>query len=314
MIGSLPKSIRRLCNGWNMNSLQELTTRASIQDYIQLMKPGIMLLLVLEAVTAMIVAAGRSVSLVSLGWLALVGIMSSGGSAAINQYLERDKDVKMTRTDWRPVANKRVPPRNALAFGIIMTALGVGVSFAIFNPLTALMILGGALSYVFLYTMYLKPRTEWNIVIGGVAGVFPALTGWAAVTGVLGWPGIFIGMVVFLWTPPHFWGLSMKYKEDYKRTGFPMLSVVKSEVQVVRWIVYSSIPLFALTLLPLALRFLGTFDIIYYAIAGALAIAFLAVDIKMWRHPTKENGFLAFLVSLPYLFLLFGAMIVSALI
>ena len=297
-----------------MNSLQELTTRASIQDYIQLMKPGIMLLLVLEAVTAMIVAAGRSVSLVSLGWLALVGIMSSGGSAAINQYLERDKDVKMTRTDWRPVANKRVPPRNALAFGIIMTALGVGVSFAIFNPLTALMILGGALSYVFLYTMYLKPRTEWNIVIGGVAGVFPALTGWAAVTGVLGWPGIFIGMVVFLWTPPHFWGLSMKYKEDYKRTGFPMLSVVKSEVQVVRWIVYSSIPLFALTLLPLALRFLGTFDIIYYAIAGALAIAFLAVDIKMWRHPTKENGFLAFLVSLPYLFLLFGAMIVSALI
>lgn len=297
-----------------MNSLQELTTKASIQDYFQLMKPGIMLLLVLEAVTAMIVAAGRSVSIVSLGWLALVGILSSGGSAAINQYLERDKDVKMSRTDWRPVANRRVPPTNALAFGIALTALGVGISFAIFNPLTSLMILGGALSYIFLYTVYLKPRTEWNIVIGGVAGVFPALTGWAAATGIIGWPGIFIGMVVFLWTPPHFWGLSMKYKEDYKRTGFPMLSVVKSEVQVVRWIVYSSIPMFALTLFPLALRFLGTFDLIYYVIAGGLAIAFLAVDIKMWRHPTKENGFLAFLVSLPYLFLLFGAMIASAII
>lgn len=297
-----------------MNSLQELTSKASFQDYIQLMKPGIMVLLVFEAVTAMVVAAGRSVSPVSLGLLALVGILSSGGSAALNQYLEREKDVKMSRTDWRPVANKRVPPKNALAFGITLTALGVGISYVALNPLTSLMILGGAISYVFLYTMYLKPRTEWNIVIGGIAGVFPALAGWAAVTGALGWPGIFIGMIVFLWTPPHFWGLSMKYKEDYKRTGFPMLSVVKSEVQVVQWIVVSSIPLFVLTLFPLVLHFLGNFDIIYYIIAGALALAFLAVDIKMWRHPTKENGFLAFLVSLPYLFLLFGAMIVSSLI
>lgn len=294
--------------------MQELTIKAALQDYVQLMKPGIMTLLVFEAITAMVVAAGRSISLVSLGWLVLVGVLSSGGSGAINQYLERDKDMKMSRTDWRPVANRRVPPTNALAFGITLVALGVGISFVALNPMTSLMILGGALSYVFLYTMYLKPRTKWNIVIGGIAGVFPALAGWAAATGAVGWPGIFIGLVVFLWTPPHFWGLAMKYKEDYKRTGFPMLSVVKSEVQVVRWIVYSSIPLFVLTLFPLALRFLGTFDLIYYIVAGALAVVFVAIDIKMWRHPTKENGFLAFLISLPYLFVLFGAMIVSALI
>ena len=220
----------------------------------------------------------------------------------------------MSRTDWRPVANRRVPPTNALAFGVTLTAFGVFLSYIIFNPMASLMILLGALSYVFLYTLYLKPRTQWNIVIGGVAGVFPALTGWAAVTGAVGWPGIFIGLLVFLWTPPHFWGLSMKYKEDYKRTGFPMLPVVKSEAQVINWIVASSIPMFLLTLFPLFLRFLGSFNAIYYGAAAVMTVAFLAVDIKMLRNPTKENGFLAFLVSLPYLFVLFAAMIASSVI
>ena len=288
--------------------------KTSVQDYVQLMKPGIMVLLVFEAITAMVVAAGRSVSLLDLGALALVGILSSGGSAALNQYLERDKDIKMSRTDWRPVANRRVPPTNALAFGVTLTAFGVFLSYIIFNPMASLMILLGALSYVFLFTLYLKPRAQWNIVNGGVAGVFPALTGWAAVTGAVGWPGIFIGLLVFLWTPPHFWGLSMKYKEDYKRTGFPMLPVVKSEAQVINWIVASSIPMFLLTLFPLFLRFLGSFNAIYYGAAAVMTVAFLAVDIKMLRNPTKENGFLAFLVSLPYLFVLFAAMIASSVI
>lgn len=278
------------------------------------MKPGIMVLLVFEAITAMIVATGRSVSLVALGLLALVGILSSGGASALNQYLEWEKDIKMSRTDWRPVANKRITPRRALVFGSALTAFGVGISYFTFNPITALMILLGALSYVFLYTVYLKPRTHWNIVVGGVAGVFPALTGWAAATGVIGWPGLFIGLIVFLWTPPHFWGLSMKYKEDYQRTGFPMLPVVKTETQVVKWIVFSSIPLFVLTLFPLVLPFLGTYDLIYYLGAAAMAVAFLVVDVKMWRKPTKSNGFLAFLVSLPYLFVLFSVMIVSSVI
>jgi heme o synthase len=285
-----------------------------VQDYFHLMKPGIMVLLVFEAITAMIVATGRSVSIIGLGLLALVGILSSGGASALNQYLEWEKDIKMSRTDWRPIANKRITPRSALAFGSALTALGVGISYITFNLVTALMISLGALSYVFLYTVYLKPRTHWNIVVGGVAGVFPALTGWAAATGVIGWPGLFIGLIVFLWTPPHFWGLSMKYKEDYQRTGFPMLPVVKTETQVVKWIVFSSIPLFILTLFPLVLPLLGTYDLIYYLGAAAMAVAFLAVDVKMWRKPTKNNGFLAFIVSLPYLFVLFSVMIVSSVI
>ncbi len=278
------------------------------------MKPGIMVLLVLEAITAMIVAAGRSVQPLGILWLAVAGILGSGGSAAINQYLERGKDAVMSRTDWRPVAQSRIPPKNALTFGVVSIAFGLGLAYWAFNATTMLMILLGALSYVFLYTMYLKPRTKWNIVIGGVAGVFPALAGWAAATGFVQWPAIYIGLLVFLWTPPHFWGLSMKFKEDYVKTGYPMLSVLKSEKQVIHWIVYSSIPLFVFSVLPYALPLLGTFNIAYYLIAGVMALAFIAVDIKMLRNPTIDNGFKAFLISLPYLFVLFGAMIVSAII
>ena len=278
------------------------------------MKPGIMVLLVLEAITAMIVAAGRFVQPLAILWIALVGILGSGGSAALNQYLERGKDALMSRTDSRPVATSRIQPKNALIFGLVCVALGLVVSYTVFNVVTMLMILLGALSYIFLYTLYLKPRTQWNIVIGGVAGVFPALAGWAAVTRLVQWPAIYIGLLVFLWTPPHFWGLSMKFKEDYAKTGFPMLTVVKSERQVIHWIVYSSIPLFVFSVLPLVLPELGTFDAAYYVIAGIMAAAFIAVDIKMLRHPSVDNGFKAFLISLPYLFVIFGAMIVSAII
>lgn len=277
------------------------------------MKPGIMVLLVLEAITAMIVAA-RSVQPLDILWIAAAGILGSGGSAAINQYLERGKDALMSRTDSRPVATSRIPPRNALIFGVVSVILSLVVSYLIFNAMTMFMILLGAVSYIFLYTMYLKPRTKWNIVIGGVAGVFPALAGWAAVTGLVQWPAIYIGLLVFLWTPPHFWGLSMKFKEDYAKTGYPMLSVVKTQTQVIHWIVYSSIPLFVFSVLPYVLPVLGTFDLAYYVIAGIMAAAFIVVDIKMLRNPTIDNGFKAFLISLPYLFVLFGAMIVSAII
>jgi protoheme IX farnesyltransferase len=284
----------------------------TVLEYVQLMKPGIMVLLVLEAITAMVVAAQRHVSLTGLGLLALVGILASGGSGALNQFIERDKDIKMSRTDYRPVATGKITPTNSLAFGLSLAALGLVLAYLAFNLMTMTMVLLGILSYIFLYTLYLKPRTKWNIVIGGVAGVFPALAGWAAVTGFVAWPGLFIGLLVFLWTPPHFWGLSMKFKEDYQRTGMPMLSVLKTESEVIHWIVVSSIPLFALSLLPMALPFLGSFDIIYYVIAVALAAAFIAIDVKMLKHPTAENGFLAFLISLPYMFVLFAAMIVSA--
>jgi heme o synthase len=278
------------------------------------MKPGIMVLLVLEAITSMVLAARRDTSLISLVYLAIVGILASGGSGAINQYLERDKDILMRRTDWRPVATGLVPPKNALIFGIVSIGLSLIIAEAAFNYVTSIMISLGALSYIFLYTLFLKPRTEWNIVIGGVAGVFPALAGWAAVTGSVALPAIFIGFLVFLWTPPHFWGLSMKYKDDYIKTGYPMLPVVKTEKQVINWIVVSSIPLFVFSFLPALVPSLGSFGLVYYVLAAGVTIPFIAVDIMMIREPTRDNGFRAFLISLPYMFVLFGAMIAAVII
>jgi heme o synthase len=288
--------------------------RETISNYVQLTKPGIMVLLVLEAITAMVVAAGRSTNILSVVSIAAAGVLSSGGSAALNHYLERNKDILMSRTDHRPVATKRISPRNALVFGIVSISLGLVIAFLMFNLVTAIMILLGAVSYLFLYTLYLKPRTYWNIVIGGIAGVFPALAGWTAVTGSVGWPSIYIGLLVFLWTPPHFWGLSLKFKDDYVKSGYPMLPVVKSQKQVINWIVWSTVPLLAFSILPLAIHAFGTYDVGYYLLAGALGIVFIAVDYKMLRNPTVENGFRAFLFSLPYLFILFGAMIVSSII
>ncbi len=220
----------------------------------------------------------------------------------------------MSRTDQRPVATRQIAPKNALVFGIVAIASGLILADVLFNPLTALMISLGSLSYIFLYTLYLKPRTYWNIVIGGIAGVFPALAGWAAAVDRIGWPALFIGLLVFLWTPPHFWGLSLKFKEDYARSGYPMLSVVKNQREVITWIVLSTIPLLVFSVLPLAIHVLGTFDVFYYGIAVVMGLAFVLVDYRMLKNPTVKNGFNAFLISLPYLFLLFAGMIISAIV
>jgi len=292
----------------------KMSLTQTVSNYVQLTKPGIMVLLVLEAITAMIVAAGRSAQLGSLLGIAFAGILSSGGSAALNHYLERNKDVLMSRTDHRPVATQRISPKRALVFGVASIALGLVVADLVFNLLTAAMILLGSVSYIILYTLYLKPRTYWNIVIGGIAGVFPALAGWAAVADRIGWPSIFIGLLVFLWTPPHFWGLSLKFKEDYERSGYPMLSVVKNQREVINWIALSSIPLLVFSILPIAIHQLGSFDFLYYAIAAVMGLAFVIVDYRMLKNPTVENGFNAFLISLPYLFILFSGMIISAII
>jgi heme o synthase len=300
---------------FHMTKLETKTSlRQTVSNYVQLTKPGIMVLLVLEAITAMIVAGGRSIHVESLVWITIAGVFSSGGSAALNHYLERNKDILMTRTDARPVATHKILPRNALIFGIVSVLLGLLVAGMVFNALTAGMIFLGSVSYIFLYTLYLKPRTYWNIVIGGIAGVFPALAGWSAITNQIGLPAIFIGSLVFLWTPPHFWGLSLKFKDDYVRSGYPMLPVVKNQTETINWIVLSTIPLLVFSILPLAVPALGNFDPVYYGAAVIMGVAFIMVDFRMLRNPTVKNGFNAFLISLPYLFILFCGMIISSLI
>lgn len=285
--------------------------RAGVRDYINLMKPGISFLLIVEAVVAYLVATSFSISPIVISALIVSGFLSSGGSAAVNHFLERDNDSRMKRTSWRPVASRKIPAGNALAFGVTAIAVSLLVSAYMINYLTAAMILAGALSYVFLYTIYLKPRTELNIVIGGIAGVFPALAGWSAGTGTLSLMAVLIGGIVFLWTPPHFWGLATKYKEDYRLAGYPMLPVNKDIRATARSIVTWSVPMLISPFVPLIVPQIGTFNPIYYIAVAVVSAVFVKIDIEMLRRPSVKSAFKAFTFSIPYLFVVLLGMVVG---
>lgn len=288
--------------------------KTGLKDYINLMKPGISFLLIVEAVVSYLVASSLSINAGIVIALIAAGFLSSGGSAAINHFLERDNDSRMKRTSWRPVASKKIEPARALIFGVSAVTVSLLISWLAINPLTALMILLGALSYVFLYTMYLKPRTEMNIVIGGIAGVFPALAGWSSFTGSIGPMALLIGAIVFLWTPPHFWGLATKYKEDYKLAGYPMLPVNKDINGTARAIVIWSIPMLIAPFIPLLFPQVGSFNILYYVAVAVVSAIFVKIDINMMREPSVRTAFRAFTFSIPYLFVVLLGMVAGTLV
>ncbi len=291
---------------------EKIRSGATAKDYLSLMKPGISFLLIVEAVVSYLLAGSLSIGAVTISSLIIAGFLSSGGSAAVNNFLEKDKDSRMERTSWRPVASQKISPSMALAFGAATIATSLAVSWILINPLTALMISLGAISYIFLYTMFLKPRTEMNIVIGGIAGVFPALAGWSAATGSIGALGILIGAIVFLWTPPHFWGLATKYRDDYRQAGYPMLPVSRDIGGTARSIVIWSIPMLIAPFIPLAFPQIGLFNPIYYVSVAVVSAIFVKIDVDMMRDPTEKTVFRAFTFSLPYLFVVLIAMVVGA--
>ena len=180
------------------------------------------------------------------------GTLGSGGASALNHYTDRNQDRLMSRTEGRPVATNKIAPKNALTFGIVSIGLSLVVSYLFLNLITAFMIFLGAVSYLLLYTLFLKPRTYWNIVIGGVAGVFPALAGWAAATGSVGWPAAFHrGSCIPLDSASFLGAINKVTRRIMRESGFPMLSVVKDQKEVIKWIVWSSLPLLPFSLLPL---------------------------------------------------------------
>ena len=212
-----------------------------VADYVTLTKPRIMLLILITAYGAMAYAADGLPDL-RLTVVTLVGLgLSSGGAAALNHYFDRDLDALMARTATRPIPAGRVSPESALGFGIGLIAGSFAVLAMNVNMLTAWLALGGALFYVIVYTVWLKRRTPQNIVIGGAAGAVPPLVGWAAVTGEIGLPAIFMFALIFYWTPPHFWALSLLAKDDYARAGIPMLPVVRGERETARQILLYTI-------------------------------------------------------------------------
>jgi protoheme IX farnesyltransferase len=279
--------------------------RASWRDYLTLTKPRIMVLLLVTAAGGMAVGAeglpSAGLTLATLGGLAL----ACGGASALNHLLDRDIDRRMRRTAGRPVAAGRVPPARALEFGLALSALSFVVLATFVNVLAALLALAGNLFYVLVYTRWLKRSTPQNIVIGGAAGAVPPLVGWAAATGNLTLPALFLFLIVFFWTPPHFWALALLIKRDYAEAGVPMLPVVRGDRKTAREILLYSVVLVGVTLLPVVWRTLG---VVYMGAALALGLAFVALALALLREPTPARARRLFSYSLAYLALLFVAM------
>jgi protoheme IX farnesyltransferase len=278
-----------------------------VADYVTLTKPRVQLLLLLTTVTTMYVAGDPSLSLVAL--TVLGGSLSAGGAAAVNHYWDRDIDAQMARTASRPVPAGRVAPQSALIYGLVLEVLSFVLLATTVNLLSAFLALAGFLGYVFVYTIWLKRSTPQNIVIGGAAGAVPPLVGWAAVTGGLDPAALYLFAIVFYWTPPHFWALSLLMKDEYARVGVPMMPVVHGAAETRRQIVLYTTLLLVLTLLPVVF---GFFDAIYAAAAVALGGVFLAFAVRLQRRADRASALRTYLYSLLYLALLFGAMVLDA--
>ena len=285
------------------------TAWKTLLDYLALTKPRVMSLLLFTAVGGSFVAARGVPPWQYIAAVLIGGALASGGASALNMWYEEDIDREMHRTDQRPVAGGRIRPINALIFGIVLNAASFVVFYVFTNVLAAALALAGSTLYVVLYTALLKRTTAQNIVIGGAAGAIPPLVGYAAILGVLELEAWYLFAIVFFWTPPHFWALSLLIKDDYARAGVPMLPVVAGEsatrVQIL---------LYTVLMLPLtAMYYFATskLGLVYLVSATALGVVFIALAFKMWRSGERRDTANLYKYSLLYLFLLFIAMMVD---
>jgi protoheme IX farnesyltransferase len=282
-------------------------TAQVLSDYLELTKPKVQSLLLLTTITTMLVAGDPSVALVALTCLG--GYLSAGGAGAVNHWFDRDIDAQMARTANRPVPSGRVAPGAALAFGCTLAALSFLELSLTVNLLAACLSFAGFLGYVFVYTIGLKRRTPQNIVIGGAAGAVPPLVGWAAVRGSVGGMAVLLFFIVFFWTPPHFWALSLLMKDEYEKVGVPMLPVVRGEAETRRQILLYTVLLYAVTQLPFCAGGLGG---LYLAASLVLGLGFIAGAIRLYRCADRRSALQLYLFSLAYLALLFCAMVADA--
>ncbi len=282
-------------------------TRQLLSDYTELTKPKVQSLLLLTTITTMLVAGSPSVALIALTCLG--GYLSAGGAGAVNHWFDRDIDASMARTASRPIPAGRVSPRAALLFGCALAALSFLELSLTVNVLAASLSFAGFLGYVLVYTMWLKRRTPQNIVIGGAAGAIPPLVGWAAVTGSVSGVAVLLFFIVFFWTPPHFWALSLLMKDEYAKVGVPMLPVVRGEAETRRQILLYSVLLYAVTQLPFCA---GGFGPIYLVASLLLGFGFIAGAVRLYRRADRRSALQLYLFSLAYLALLFCAMVVDA--
>ncbi len=288
-------------------AVRETERTGAVRDFISLTKPRIISLLLVTTVAPMYVAGTPGLLQVLL--VVVGGYLMAGGANAVNMYLDRDIDDKMARTRLRPIPSGRLSPLSVLAFGI---ALAVGATWLLaqfVNVLTAALALGGFYFYVFVYTRWLKRATPQNIVLGGAAGAFPPLVGWAAVTGSIDLTALYLFLIVFYWTPPHFWALALLKQADYGRAGVPMAPVVWGERETMDQMVWYSLILVALTIIPVTF---GAFGPVY--LLGALALG-IRLLVGVWRVRTRQPwtryAWSLYKYSLLYLALLFVVMVLD---
>jgi heme o synthase len=285
------------------------SARSKVGSYFALTKPRIIELLLITTVPSMVLAAGRWPGLWPVLATLIGGSLSAGGANALNNYVDRDIDQIMKRTRSRPLARHEVPPSHALVLGVALGVAGFGWLWATTNLLAAAIATAALLFYVFVYTLRLKRTTTQNIVIGGAAGAAPALVGWAAVTGSLALPAWVLFLIVFYWTPPHFWALAIRYREDYEKAGVPMLPVVAGvEATTRKMLLYTALMVaISLLLVPVAgMRW------IYLAAAIVLGAWFLWDTWRVYRRP--EDAMRLFTTSTVYLAALFGAVMLDVLV
>src|SRR5438128_928395 len=259
-------------------TVQEQTRTSLLRDLVMLTKPRIISLLLVTTVAPMFVAGNP-------GWLLVLivllgGYLMAGGANAVNMYLDRDIDTQMARTRLRPIPSGRMGPRAVLAFGVALGTAATYILARFTNVLTAVLALAGFYFYVFVYTRWLKRTTPQNIVIGGAAGAFPPLVGWASMTGSIDLTAVYLFLIISYWTPPHFWALALLKQRDYGRAGVPMAPLVWGERETMRQMLWYNVILIALTLLPFAF---GAFGIIYFASALVLGGILLGGVIRVAR-------------------------------
>ncbi len=284
------------------------TSPARVRDYVDLLKPRVMSLVVFTGLVGVLIAPGYVHPFAAA--LAVLAIaLGSGAAGAINMWYERDLDGLMARTRHRPLPAGRVAPDDALGLGVLLSIFSILLMAVSANYVAAALLAAAILFYVFIYTIWLKRRTPQNIVIGGAAGAFPPMIGWAAVSGDVSVVGIALFLLVFLWTPPHFWALALYRSDDYRRAGVPMLPVVAGPRETKRQML-----IYTLLLLPVALvpTLLGAVGWVYGGTALVLGVAFLGHALAVWRAADDESGHLParrmFRFSLLYLAVLFAAL------
>ena len=292
-------------------AIVEATFGEKVAAYVALTKPRIIELLLVTTVPSMIVAARGFPPMSLILWTLLGGTLSAGGANAINCFIDRDIDEIMPRTRKRPLPQHRVAPSKALLFGVVLGVIAFVQLWATVNLISGILATAALLFYVFVYTIGMKRSTPQNIVIGGAAGAAPALVGWAAVAGTVELPAIVLFGIIFYWTPPHFWALSMRYEKDYAAAGVPMMPVVYGREETTRHMV-----LYCLLLTAVCLAFFSVaqMGLIYLASALILNALFTGWAIKLHKNPSTRRAWGMFRFSIYYLALLFLAMAVDQLV